>query len=225
MPALTSTLSATARAIVRMFTFFPIWDISYLVAIIFTLGSVVWVINAFFVWLPLQDPSTGFANEISVGGGWTAFIGATIFEIGSVLLMFEAVNENRAGCFGWALEQAFDEEVGRWRISAVKDGDRCMHHHASKKSLVGRGLSDPAAQDEMKGWRWFPTWHELSTHYIHELGFLACSAQFFGATIFWISGFTALPAVFGVLAVNQKRLDGACWIPQIIGGSRFILSR
>jgi hypothetical protein len=93
-----------------MFSTYPYWDVSYLVAIIFTLGSVVWCINAFFVWLPLQDPSTEFSGEITDAGGITAFIGATIFEIGSVLLMIEAVNENRADCFGWALEEVLEED-------------------------------------------------------------------------------------------------------------------
>jgi hypothetical protein len=37
-------------------------------------------------------------------------------------------------------------------------------------------------------------------HYLHELGFLACSAQMFGATIFWISGFTALPGILNHLS-------------------------
>ncbi|KAK8070107.1 hypothetical protein PG994_006723 [Apiospora phragmitis] len=69
-----------------------------------TPGSVVWVINGFFVWLPLQDPASAFAGEPTLGGGITAFIGATVFELGSVLLMLEAVNENRTDCFGWALE-------------------------------------------------------------------------------------------------------------------------
>ena len=79
---------------------YPYWDVSWLVATTFTLGSLVWVINAFFAYLPLAQPSTSFNDEVLVGGGITAFVGATIFEIGSVLLMIEAVNENRAGCFG-----------------------------------------------------------------------------------------------------------------------------
>lgn len=36
------------RGIVRTFTKFPVWDISWLVAFIFTLGSIVWVINVRF---------------------------------------------------------------------------------------------------------------------------------------------------------------------------------
>ena len=79
---------------------YPYWDVSWLVATMFTLGSLTWVVNAFFVYLPLAQPSTLFGNEVLVGGGVSAFVGASIFEIGSVLLMIEAVNENQAGCFG-----------------------------------------------------------------------------------------------------------------------------
>ncbi|KAJ3493594.1 hypothetical protein NLG97_g4637 [Lecanicillium saksenae] len=75
------------RGVVRTFTQFPVWDISWLVAFLFTIGSVIWVINGFFAWLPLVRPSTEFENESLYGGGITAFIGAIIFfETGSLLL-------------------------------------------------------------------------------------------------------------------------------------------
>ena len=118
-----------------MFSTYPYWDVSYLVAVIFTLGSVVWCINAFFVWLPLEDPASEFPGEISDAGGWTAFIGATIFELGSILLMIEAVNENRADCFGWALEEVL-EERGLMRL---RPSPNCRHHHKNKGNLVGKG--------------------------------------------------------------------------------------
>lgn len=118
-----------------MFTTYPYWDVSYLVAVIFTLGSVVWVFNAFFVWLPLAAPSTEFNGEETTAGGWTAFLGATIFEIGSILLMIEAVNENKTDCFGWALEEAL-EENGMMRLKPSND---CGHHHQNRKNFVGKG--------------------------------------------------------------------------------------
>lgn len=99
-PKSTSGLREVGKGILRMTMQYPYWDVSWLVATIFTLGSVVWVINAFFSYLPLAQPGTLFNNEVLVGGGVSAFVGATIFEIGSVLLMIEAVNENQAGCFG-----------------------------------------------------------------------------------------------------------------------------
>ncbi|MCJ1307415.1 hypothetical protein MMC25_001061 [Agyrium rufum] len=246
-PHKTSTLRATAQGIKRMLTQYPYWDVSWLVAIIFTLGSVVWVINAFFVWLPLVDPATEFPTEIGVGGGWTAFIGATIFEIGSILLMLEAVNENRAGCFGWALERVLEGdneekgEGGKWRVKASVDV--CEHHHTNKKNFVGKGdvpsdqksnatnttekpsTEATTSQSTEKTWQWFPSAYDLRTHYFHELGFLACLAQLFGASIFWISGFTALPAInTALIDRSQGALDGAYWAPQIIGGTGFIVS-
>ena len=133
-PPSTHTLKATIKGIWRMFSTYPYWDVSYLVAVVFTLGSLVWCINAFFVWLPLQDPSTEFNDEITSAGGITAFIGATIFEFGSILLMIEAVNENRADCFGWALEEVL-EERGVMRLKP----DGCVHHHRNKGNLVGKG--------------------------------------------------------------------------------------
>ena len=89
VPQKTSSARAVIQGIGRMVTQYPYWDVSWLVATIFTLGSMVWVINAFFAFLPLVQPNTEFHNELLVGGGVSAFIGATIFEIGSVLLMIE----------------------------------------------------------------------------------------------------------------------------------------
>jgi hypothetical protein len=46
VPESTSSLREVVRNIGRMFTHYPVWDISWLVAYVFTWGSVVWVINA-----------------------------------------------------------------------------------------------------------------------------------------------------------------------------------
>lgn len=224
-----------------MFTTYPYWDVSYLVAVIFSLGSVIWVINAFFVFLPLVQPRTEFEGEASVAGGWTAFIGATVFELGSVLLMLEAVNENRTGCFGWAIEKVEEEGLGLLVRREGKDG--CGHHHANKGNFVGKGVKTSTEKNmghnevdgeqdvgkygengpKEKSWQWWPSWHDLTTHYIFELGFLACSAQMFGATVFWISGFTALPYIYDKFP-SQGAIDGGYWVPQIVGGSGFITS-
>jgi hypothetical protein len=234
VPAPTTEARQIAKGILRMFTVFPYWDISWWIAVIFTLGSAVWVINAFFVWLPDVDPSTEFHNEVLYGGGITAFIGAIVFfETGSILLIFEAFNENSSGCFGWALEQLVsakheDGKLGKIHIKLEKRA--CHHHHQNRKNFVGRSSCDtypeskPAneATKDCKTWQWFPSWHSLRTHYFHELGFLAGCAQLFGATIFGISGFTALPGIQNHL--SQPVRNGVYWIPQIVGGSGFIVS-
>ena len=99
-PLPTASAERVLKGIWRMFAYFPFWDISYLVAVIFYWGSVIWIINACFVFLPLTNLKSKFPRETLFGGGITAFIGVMVFEIGCALLMLEAVNENRADCFG-----------------------------------------------------------------------------------------------------------------------------
>ncbi len=185
-------------------------------------------------------PSSEFHGEVEDAGGITAFVGATIFEIGSVFLMIEAVNENRSECFGWAFEGVLEEE-GLMR--PLPDKDNCKHHHRNKRNLVGwggvgggpkgknsealdrevkEGRQPSRREEELKGWIWWPSWHDLRTHYFREIGFLASLAQFVGATVFWIAGFTALPSI--QRALSTPGINGAYWAPQVIGGCGFIIS-
>lgn len=191
------------------------------------------LVQGFFVWLPVVAPSTEFPNEIYVGGGVTAFIGAIVFfEFGSILLIIEAVNSNNSGCFGWAVEQLVEDKHGgkpKLRLSASLD--HCRHHHQNRRNFVGKSSHRLVEEAQLKAhtsrdgksWKWFPSWHDLRTHYFHELGFLAGLAQLTGATIFGVAGFTALPGIQNHLT-PQSKLNGAYWIPQVIGGSGFIVS-
>jgi hypothetical protein len=237
LPQKTATVRNTFRGLLRMITYFPYWDVSYWVAFIFTMGSVVWVINSFFVWLPLEDPGTNFPGEVMTAGGVSAFVGATLFEVGSVLLMVEAVNENQTGCFGWAVETVLkkvESEVSR-EVIEIKPGNKeeCLHHHANRRSFDGHEHEHEHGQQEKgsrlivkdgrsRSFKWLPSLSELRTHYIHELGFLASLTQLIGATIFWISGFTGLPGIIDHM--SQGLTDGVYWVPQIVGGSCFIIS-
>ncbi|KAK0831833.1 hypothetical protein LTS02_018263, partial [Friedmanniomyces endolithicus] len=92
-----------------MFATFPWWDVSFLVAFFFSVGSAVFIVCGFFYWLPLAAPSTDFPHESATAGGITSFIGGTLFEIGAVFLVIEATNENQTGCFGWELEHVVSE--------------------------------------------------------------------------------------------------------------------
>src|SRR5271168_4831471 len=74
----------------------------------------------------------------------------------------------------------------------------------------------------LRAWTWFPTWHELTTHYFREIGFLACLSQMIGATIFWISGFIALPGISNNL--SSAAVNNTFWSVQVIGGTGFIVS-
>ncbi|KAI0544439.1 hypothetical protein F4679DRAFT_564817 [Xylaria curta] len=215
-PHATDTFRATLPGLWRMVSTFPVFDVSYDVAIIFTLGSVIWVINGFFAWLPVQWPSTEFDGEATAGTGITAFVGATIFELGSVLLMLEAVNEKRTDCFGWAIEEAIEDQYHLLR----PDPKGCAHHHSVRHGLLSTGELEAGKED--RAWEWWPTWYELKTHYFREIGFLASLSQFIGASVFWISGFTALPAINGHLSTPVS--NGVYWLPQVVGGVGFIVS-
>lgn len=253
-PAVTNSVSQTLRGIRKMLVRYPVWDVSYDVATIFTIGkwhsarasplpqpemldagishnltgSVVWVINGFFTWLPLASPSSEFSGESTWGAGITAVVGATIFEVGSILLMLEAVNENRSDCFGWAVEESLE---GILNLEHEESG--CRHSHAHKKAFlkpapprpdnsVENGTKPDDEPAKSRAWSWWPSWYELHTHYFHDIGFLACSSQMFGATIFWISGFTALPPILSNLSVPAT--NGVYWLPQVVGGTGFIVS-
>ncbi|KAI0409984.1 hypothetical protein F4802DRAFT_542911 [Xylaria palmicola] len=221
-PRATDTFRGSLRGIWRMAVRYPISDISYDVAVIFTWGSVIWVVNGFFNWLPTQWPATEFGGEVSVGGGVTALVGATVFEVGSVLLMLEAVNEKRTDCFGWAVEEAAAESRRSPLLLLRSDREGCTHHHAGRGLLATTATAAPEPGREARAWEWWPTWDELRTHYLREIGFLACLAQFVGATVFWISGFTALPSINSSL--SRPAADGVFWLPQVVGGAGFIIS-
>lgn len=58
--------------------------------------------NGFFVFLPSADPAVG---EFPNAAGWTAFVGASIFEIGALFGVWEAWNRDDAANFGWSIER------------------------------------------------------------------------------------------------------------------------
>ncbi|KAI1364358.1 hypothetical protein F5Y08DRAFT_339705 [Xylaria arbuscula] len=215
-PHPSGTFQASLRGIRRMFVRYPVFDVSYDVAVIFTLGSLIWVINGFFAWLPVQWPYTEFVGEEGLGVGITALIGTTVFELGSVLLVLEAVNERRTDCFGWALEEAMESHG----LVLRPDLDNCAHHHPDRHGLLTP--RDPEAGKEARSWQWWPTWEELRTHYFKEIGFLASFAQLLGATVFWIGGFTSLPSIQDRL--STPAVNGTYWLPQVVGGVGFIIS-
>ncbi|RDB30427.1 hypothetical protein Hypma_007169 [Hypsizygus marmoreus] len=162
------------------------WNISWWVAVTYTFGSIVWVVNGFAVFLPFV--STSF-QEAANSVGWTAWVGATIFEIGSILGILEAWNRDDVVDFGWNVE-------------------RELIFHSEK------------AAKPPTTWIWFST----DPKFFHELGFLAAFSQLCAATIFWISGWTAIPSIESSISKSNGLLDGVFWTPQVVGGSGFIIS-
>lgn len=220
-----------------MLTYYPYWDISYLVAILFTLGSVVWIINSFMIYLPFRWPWSEIHGQVLYGGGITAFVGATIFEVGGVLMMLEAVNSNRQGCFGMALEKFYEAHFSRREEEGVAVETKivpcegaCSHHHRNTKTLVSTSGSrqNTMATDAgstastKKIWVWWLSASDLENHYLRELGFLACLILLVSATVFYVSGVTALPGIFNNM--SHTEIAVFYWTPQTIGGIGFVIS-
>lgn len=197
---------------------------------LFSVGSAIFIISACFYWVPLEAPNTEFPGESLVGGGVTSFIGATLFQIGAILLIVEAVNENQTGCFGWALEQAFSHEEGSPDEKEKGHGHlhqellrHCTHHHAKRNLSLRNAYSDHLPEPSAnRKWKWWPTWHELHSHYWYEIGFQASFQLAIGATIFYVSGIMALPGIVNKL--SDGALYGSFWLTYLVGGVFFIVS-
>lgn len=241
VPPVTHSIPAIAKIFLRMVTYVSYWDVSYLVAMNFTIGSAIFIANGFFVWLPLVDNKTEFHGEITVAGGWTGFVGATIFELGGVLLVLEAFNTNHTGCFGWALEtvleKAIEDGVPQHAMNEIKPTvSRCEHHHANRKSFLGEehyhtndnahsqrddsGYVTPSTDG--RSFRWIPSMSGLGRHYFHEIGFITSFILFVSATIFWIGAIVGIPGIFNHM--SQGLTDGLYWGTTTLGGVGFTLS-
>ncbi|KAF7348579.1 hypothetical protein MVEN_01375500 [Mycena venus] len=177
------------------------WNISWWVSIAFTVGSIVWVINGFIAFLPFVN--THVAKD-DTGMGWTAWLGATIFEFGALFGLLEAWNRDDTADFGW-------------NVKKLVHGESSEGAETNTDSTPGS--EKPSSAPKQK-WIWFST----NGKYFHELGFLAAFVQYWAATIFWISGFTAIPTIQTAIMDKQGLLDGVFWTPQVIGGTGFIIA-
>ncbi|KAF2117167.1 hypothetical protein BDV96DRAFT_685838 [Lophiotrema nucula] len=79
----------------KMFKVFPYRDPIFLVAVIFAVGSLDLVVNAFFDLLPRTDPSTAFEGEEEVAIPTTVLIGSILFFLAGILDTFAALSAER----------------------------------------------------------------------------------------------------------------------------------
>ncbi len=115
--------------------------------------------------------------------GWTAFIGATIFEIGSIFGVWEVWNadfmafESQVNGGGSLANADNDLEGG------VQNGDTQMANKTSGKPYTWTHTLAEKPKPRPK-WVWFST----DPKYWHQLGWYAAFFQLLAASIFWISG-------------------------------------
>ncbi|KAL5421837.1 hypothetical protein PMIN04_005259 [Paraphaeosphaeria minitans] len=90
----------------------------------------------------------------------------------------------------------------------------------SRRQAVDHGPADQNGFNEYMSWRWWPTWHAFRTYHIRELGYVACSIQLLGATLYGVTGIVVLPGVLSSLAWWQKIV--AFWVPQVVASVCFL---
>ncbi|CDO76411.1 hypothetical protein BN946_scf184937.g25 [Trametes cinnabarina] len=120
------------------------WDISFWVAVVFVLGSIIWVVNGFILFLPLVNAG----SDNFPASAWSAFVGGTLFEIGSYLMYVEALNTGHEQLFGPALRELLEHGNGTVAEDVSPSSD---DSHVEKGS---RGDSGHAGGGQRFKFRW-----------------------------------------------------------------------
>ncbi|KAF2713838.1 hypothetical protein K504DRAFT_479466 [Pleomassaria siparia CBS 279.74] len=152
------------KKIRKMYTIFPYRDPIYLVAVVFAIGSLDLVLNAFFDLLPRTIPSTKFETEETIAVPATVLIGAVLFFAAGIFDTFGALNADRG------------------TIETSKDADGNMGRTEYKPALLGT-----------PEWNWIPTRVKFFSLLSTNLAFQAGLIVLFGGIIFMFAGVVDFP--------------------------------
>jgi hypothetical protein len=224
----------------KMFTTFPYWDMAFWSGWSYTIGSALFVLDGVFAWGPVAYKDWPLPDSADAyGGPLCFFFGAILYQIGAVAAYLEAVND---GSFHGAAmrrllegheeddKRMLDEKIGNF-FTSLKP--HWPHHHQvavhTQAPAGRRGGVDLGGEEQMgtrinpyMTWRWWPTWHALRTHHAYEMGYLACTIQLFGVTLYGVTGIVVLPGILSSLAPWQKL--GAFWVPQVVAAACFLIA-
>ena len=118
-----------------------------------------------------------------------------------------------------------DPEAG-WRARDRKERPGSVYP-PSKHPGHRRGALDFGEAEEGQGstyltWRWWPSWHALRTHHVYEIGYIACTIQLFGVTLYGVTSVIILPGILDSFS-NEQALAGY-WIPQMVAAACFLIA-
>jgi len=207
------------------FSRWPIRDSSWLTAATFTAGSAVFVINSFFLLLPMVEPGMNFEGEGEYAGPATSIVGTLIFLVGSWVQVLEALNIKRGEVDGIGLEAENPEDRDDHAL-IEKEMDEGEGHGRTHMGLVDTSLSSAShTRSALIGSRefiWTPSTYELRAYYLRNPMFIGALAQILGAIIFAIATVTAIPGVMDI--DNAFLLDALSLLPTLIGGLFFLIA-
>lgn len=83
----------TLKGCWRMISVFPYWDLAWYSGWSYTIGSILFVMDGLWAWLPLAFPATEFPGEEKYGTGLLFFFGALLYELGATTAYLEAIND------------------------------------------------------------------------------------------------------------------------------------
>lgn len=246
-PPATTGARPVLRGIWRMLTVFTVHDVSYLLALAFTLASATLTANAVLSFLPYITHRLQSSHKLLRVEALLGALGCTLFFTGTLCAFAEAVNVNRRGCFGWKLIR-----IARSRddnASSLSDGDlaeggaglsllvpdgSCVHHHDSYKVIAGhpsswhRAVHDHEAlsvrpedtEDRTtQPWVWLPSWEEVRTHLRYDLGFVTATTLATASAIYCTMAWTAVGTIF-----RHNSVPGWTRFPQLVAALGFVSS-
>lgn len=214
----------------RLCSTFPYYDISYLIGVLSTISSILWIIDGILIWTPVYRPDTEKPGQITYGGGLVALTGTCIFFVTSLLALVEATNENRTTCFGWIVKDY--DALGGAPVYLLRPGI-CSHHQSNADALLAPRMSqDESNKTELESHaplstsvsaserfyskrQWIPTKNELVHHYCRDLGFYAAVLQMASVVIYLCAAIPRLPGLYKELIPTTS---AGLWVPKVVGG-------
>ena len=187
-----------------------LWDwnnISWHVAVYFTLGSICWIVNGQYALM--QDSSTYVVNAIAYSG----FAGGMLFWIGAYLAVVESLNENRNQFYGAALKRVA-HDVKHYKHYHVRRLRKGMALTQDDEQKIVAWLAEEQQGDKGAAWRWIG--------YTPSIGYWASIIQFIGATLFAIAVICGIPGVIG--GTEWQLQQTFIWTMQTVGSVFFMVS-
>jgi hypothetical protein len=118
---------------------------------------------------------------------------------------------------------AIDPTEG-WHTLNQHDRDRSVYAMRNPNVPRRGGVDLGEDQDgvyEYTSWRWWPKWETLKTHHVREIGYVACSIQLFGATLYSWCGLVSVPGISSKWTADAVWYGGY-WLPEVFGSCCFL---
>jgi len=217
---------------------------SWMVGVTFAFGSAAFVINGFFLALPLIAPETDFSTETSYATPISGMLGGVIFVLGGYSGLLEGLNYKRgeiivtegltvdAGDMLEPRKKMPDATSSLTLSSTTSDHDQNdtifpMHRFSVPKRQPTATIATSSTSTHMAllgspSFVWWPTMRQFVSTYHSDLVFLAGFIQFIGTIIFLIGSITAIPGVIDFSNIPQYY--GASLFPATFGGVLFTIA-